>query len=710
MRQSAIDGERPTSPRSGVFFIPQNITASPTGMSASITHAATFTAVTIGMANKSTRADRVHRDVRHRERVQRELLFEVKARIEVVTQDRRLGGVERKIGHRRVMRGEHRRDDEPTPRRRRRTRRGARTTAISRGRDASFARATGPNPGGRSGGAISKRATVPAPRGFRYGSRPMTAKTASDVEARVARAVAALATAGFALAASWELFGPLLAGHYASSASVGIIADNMLRWHIPGPVWEYTATRPSPAAYYCHHPWGIFWMTAILRADLRPPRFRLPPRAGAPQRRDSTAPLRSRTDPLAPCGRSGRRGRVRRLADLARVRELQRARGPGDGVVDALSMGLREGDEPRRRQRQAPTHRPLPLRALHGARIRLACLSLGGRRPRVRVRAVALLEASLRPARPARQRCLEGLARAALRHVLARRDGDRRHRRSRSTLYAFHRSGKLGDLFGSAEMRSAGNAAPLAHVLESRRYWIELSFTPIAILLGKIGAFVCLARLFVLRKEHEFLPLAVLFMAVVQYVAFKQGADIHVFWPHHFALYFALAMGALVASLADVFDSSLSLLRRQKRAPRRRDARARRRARSARLRAARRRTRARLCARDRRALQRERPPHRFGRRQRRPLPIGSLRSSAPSAVVEMHESMRGTWALVWTLRRPRRRPKQADTDRAARARRRLPRRLAFSLRRRVRETRLALPHPRGRPVLGGRRRRGGGAR
>src|SRR3954471_21100439 len=87
---------------------------------------------------------------------------------------------------------------------------------------------------------------------------------ADPLEERVARAVAWIATAWFALAAAWELFGPLLAGHYASSASMGIIAENMLRWRIPGPVWEYTTSRPPPSMYYCHHPWGIFWTTAAL--------------------------------------------------------------------------------------------------------------------------------------------------------------------------------------------------------------------------------------------------------------------------------------------------------------------------------------------------------------------------------------------------------------------------------------------------------------
>jgi hypothetical protein len=38
-------------------------------------------------------------------------------------------------------------------------------------------------------------------------------------------------------------------------------------------------------------------------------------------------------------------------------------------------------------------------------------------------------------------------------------------------------------------------------------------------------------------------------MALVQYFVFKQGADIHVFWPHYFAAFVALGMGALTESM-----------------------------------------------------------------------------------------------------------------------------------------------------------------
>src|SRR5262249_45626919 len=100
----------------------------------------------------------------------------------------------------------------------------------------------------------------------------------------------------------------------------------------------------------------------------------------------------------------------------------------------------------------------------------------------------------------------------------------------------------------------SGNAVPLAAVLASRRYWIQLSFSPIAIALGEAAAVVCALRLLVLRREHEVVPLAVLLMATVQYVVFKQGADIHIFWPHYFAAFFALGMGALVATLASILS------------------------------------------------------------------------------------------------------------------------------------------------------------
>ncbi|MEO6601105.1 MAG: hypothetical protein ABIQ16_14590, partial [Polyangiaceae bacterium] len=78
------------------------------------------------------------------------------------------------------------------------------------------------------------------------------------------------------------------------------------------------------------------------------------------------------------------------------------------------------------------------------------------------------------------------------------------------------------------------------------------SFTSLAITLGKIALPVLALRVLLRRSDVEALPLAVFAMAAFQYVVFKQGADIHIFWPHYFALYFALGWAGLIQSALDV--------------------------------------------------------------------------------------------------------------------------------------------------------------
>ena len=107
------------------------------------------------------------------------------------------------------------------------------------------------------------------------------------------------------------------------------------------------------------------------------------------------------------------------------------------------------------------------------------------------------------------------------------------------------------DVFGIYGVRSAGHDLPLAQVLQARHVRIELMFTALGIALGKLAVPVMLARFVARRAELELLPLFILVMSVVQYVHFKQGADVHIFWPHPFALYFGLAAGALAATVRD---------------------------------------------------------------------------------------------------------------------------------------------------------------
>src|SRR5882762_1480377 len=90
------------------------------------------------------------------------------------------------------------------------------------------------------------------------------ARTVEGQAERAAPWIAVGASVWFALAATWGLFGPLPAGHYGTMGGEGIIGENMVRWHILGPVWDYVTTKPTPAQYYCHHPWGGFWIQGII--------------------------------------------------------------------------------------------------------------------------------------------------------------------------------------------------------------------------------------------------------------------------------------------------------------------------------------------------------------------------------------------------------------------------------------------------------------
>src|SRR6187397_1893470 len=51
----------------------------------------------------------------------------------------------------------------------------------------------------------------------------------------------------------------------------------------------------------------------------------------------------------------------------------------------------------------------------------------------------------------------------------------------------FQKLDHLGELLRQGEFRSAGSDAPLSDVLATRKYWLSLAFTPLAIVLGKLG-------------------------------------------------------------------------------------------------------------------------------------------------------------------------------------------------------------------------------
>lgn len=347
-------------------------------------------------------------------------------------------------------------------------------------------------------------------------------------ELRVSRALVVVATIGLALVACWELFGPLLAGHYASSASMGIIADNMKRWGIVAPVWLYTDKPPTPDLYYCHHPWGIFWVTRAFLAVFGRHDFvcRLP----AVVLSVATVPM------LGAIGRVLYRPYAGAAAALGFV-----------ALPITLSFAHFNALE-------------VPVMA-HSALFLWGWLELR-RKPKKRWLAASAVGAllALNADWPAFVLVGTVLGIEAIGFFTGRGPVERRRVEWWIAIAAlavatlgfyvvtFQKAGKLGDLLASYGQRSAGNDLPLAKALEARRYWIALSFTPIAIAIGKAFAPVALVRFVARRRAEELVPLVVLLMATVQYVVFRQGADIHIFWPHYFAAYFGLACAGAVAT------------------------------------------------------------------------------------------------------------------------------------------------------------------
>jgi hypothetical protein len=346
---------------------------------------------------------------------------------------------------------------------------------------------------------------------------------------RACQALAALISVGFALAAFWELGDTFSAGHFASASAVCTSSENMWRWGVLGPIPHHLLGAPLPSDFYCHHPWGIFWVTALFMKAFGHHAWacRLP------------AALQSALTPPA-------------LYLAARA-----LWGPVAGVVAAASfatlpIALSFSDF---NSLEVPVIFGTVLAIWGYARLRqtyarrFAWLSLGGLTYAVCCDWAALIFAA----------GMLGLIFASV--FLLQRWTVAADRRRMATfwglglalcgvavaahLYTFSRLGQLDELFKQGNLRSTGANLPLSMVLAARKFWIEVSFTGLAIAVGKLALPVLALRTLCRRSELEALPLAVFAMATVQYVVFKQGADIHIFWPHYFALYFAFACAAL---------------------------------------------------------------------------------------------------------------------------------------------------------------------
>jgi hypothetical protein len=355
-----------------------------------------------------------------------------------------------------------------------------------------------------------------------------TASPQARVE-RAARIVTVVASVWYALAVTWGLFARIGGGHDAQIATRAIVSENMRHWHILAPVKDYFLARPGPADFYVHHPWGSFWTYALFSLVLG--RGTWVPRLVGVLWSVACPPL---------------------LYGIGR-----RLWGPIPGAISALAytvlpIALAFGNMP---GFEVPTIFSCLLatwgylRFTERWKTRWMLVSVAGMLAAVNsdwqcsvfvgVVLCALAAAHLGlprwfgrvPLRPfARWWVLSALlAAGSLLGYVA----------------FFQHIGAVENFAHSEATRSHGEWMPLATVLTSRSYWIDVTFTPLAVTIGKIAAPLFLARILFWRRTNEVFAIAILLEATVEYVLFKNGADVHIYWPEPFAPYWALSLGVL---------------------------------------------------------------------------------------------------------------------------------------------------------------------
>lgn len=354
----------------------------------------------------------------------------------------------------------------------------------------------------------------------------------SPQERRLARALAGLSVVFFGLVAGWELFGPLPGGHLGNVAGSSIGGENMLGYRLFAAITSYLETKPSPASYYCHHPYGVFALHAAFHAvfghgfaTTRLPALLLAPGTAAlvyalGRRLFGALPaaLGTALFVLLPIDLA--------FAQFASLEALVMATGLvfAIGTVDVLRTGRRG---------------PL-LVALLGAL--LVCHAdfcgfvlvgvVGG----LEILRVYVLGARVpRRLAPSHARYTVLVLVIAIGTLLL-------------YLAAFAKAGQLHDLVGAYHNRAAGNEAGLRALLTPRRLLWLLGMIPLpALVVGLVG--VLLSAIERVRGAPEHAVVVGFFvMTMVQVLVFRSGADVHIFWPHTFGVSAALGLAAIVSA------------------------------------------------------------------------------------------------------------------------------------------------------------------
>lgn len=357
----------------------------------------------------------------------------------------------------------------------------------------------------------------------------MPAARESSEPSPLARIILAASLVFFALALSWELFGPLPGGHLGNVTGASIGGENMLTHRLFAAVTSYTDAKPEAASYYCHHPYGVFVLQAIAHALFGHgfATTRLPAIALSVASVGLVSALGRRLYGALP-GALGAAffavlpmslafGQFANLEVLVIFAGLVFA----IGTVDVLRTGKRSALAVALLGALLVCHADfcgfVLVGAVGGLEIARVYV-LGGKVPRRLVfshaRFVVLVTA---------------LSLATLLLYLA----------------LFVRAGQLGDLVRAYDNRTAGNEAVVGALLGKRRVLWLLGLLPApALVAGGAGVILAIVKMTRRRPEHG-VVLGFFVMTAVQVLLFRGGAEVHVFWPHAFVVSAALGLAAI---------------------------------------------------------------------------------------------------------------------------------------------------------------------
>lgn len=357
--------------------------------------------------------------------------------------------------------------------------------------------------------------------------------------ARVCSRVAAVAAVFYGLASFWELWGVLPGGHLGNGSAAAMAGENMVRHRVLAAVLEPSIAPPTPAQYYTHHPYGTFFAGAVgyLVAGHGFVATKLPAAAMS-----ALTPWLVFLFARALWGSVA--AAVTTVVFVTVPINLAYANYLNLEVPLLCSGALFSWATARFFQTyRARWIAPSALGAL------LLCQSdwigmvlVGGVGASAFVRAYVLPEAwSARIDQRQHARWFGWVTAAAVATLLM-------------YLALFAKAGRLGDLAESAAVRSQGSGAPLGEVFSPRRaMWVSWML-PVPALLG-VAAGALLSPLRTARSFVELLPVWWLAAATVQYFGLRQGADVHVYWPHLYSMCAALGWGVFAAGVADAATS-----------------------------------------------------------------------------------------------------------------------------------------------------------